>query len=125
MKITHESSKSNRHIGRPAKASREKWVLRLYVAGQNRRAVAAFDNLTQICEDELKGRYKIQVIDLLKNPMLARNDQILAVPTLVRALPRPVRNIIGDLSNTDRVLVGLDLREETQRPSRKGSRSDA
>lgn len=90
----------------------EQWTLRLYVAGQSPRSAAAFDNLKQICETELQGRYTIEVVDLLKNPRLAKDDQILAVPTLVRRLPEPVRRIIGDLSNTERVLVGLDLRRK-------------
>jgi len=87
----------------------EKWLLRLYVAGQTPRSVLAFANLRQICEEHLSGRYQIEVIDLQAQPELARQDQILAIPTLVRALPEPVRRIIGDLSHTDRVLVGLDL----------------
>ncbi len=86
------------------------WDLRLYVAGQTPRSVTAFNNLKKLCEEHLAGEYSIEVIDLLKNPQLARGDQILAIPTLVRKLPVPVRKIIGDLSNTDRVLVGLDLR---------------
>ena len=86
------------------------WELRLYVAGQTTRAVAAFDNLRRICEEHLAGKYHIEVVDLLKNPQLAKGDQIIALPTLVRKLPEPVRKIIGDLSNTERVLVGLDLR---------------
>ncbi len=88
----------------------EIWELRLYVAGQTPRAMTAFANLKQLCEEHLKGRYTIEVIDLLRHPQLARGDQILAVPTLVRKLPEPVRKIIGDLSNTEKVLVGLDLR---------------
>ena len=92
------------------KAASERWDLRLYVAGQTARAVAAFENLQKICEDHLPGQYRIEVIDLLKNPQLAKGDQILAVPTLVRKLPEPARKIIGDLSNKERVLVGLDLR---------------
>jgi circadian clock protein KaiB len=91
----------------------EIWELRLYVAGQTARAMTAFANLKKICEEHLKGKYRIEVIDLLKNPQLAKGDQILAVPTLVRSLPEPVRKIIGDLSNTERVLVGLDLRPRT------------
>ncbi len=87
-----------------------KWDLRLYVAGQTPRAIAALENLKRICEEHLAGQYRIEVVDLLQNPQLARGDQILAVPTLVRKLPEPVRKIIGDLSNTERVLVGLDLR---------------
>ena len=86
------------------------WELRLYVAGQTPKSLAAFANLKKICEEHLKGCYRIEIIDLLKNPTLAKGDQILAIPTLVRKLPEPVRKIIGDLSNTERVLVGLDLR---------------
>jgi len=93
----------------PSEAS-ELWELRLYVAGQTPRAIAALENLKRICEVHLAGKYHIEVIDLLKSPQLARGDQILAVPTLVRKLPEPVRKIIGDLSNEERVLVGLDLR---------------
>jgi circadian clock protein KaiB len=88
----------------------EFWELRLYVAGKTARAITAFTNLKKICEEHMKDKYRIEIIDLLKNPQLAKGDQILAVPTLVRKLPEPVRKIIGDLSNTDRVLVGLDLR---------------
>jgi circadian clock protein KaiB len=86
------------------------WELRLYVAGQTPKALTAFANLKRLCEEHLQGRYKIEVIDLLENPQLAKGDQILALPTLVRKLPEPVRKIIGDLSNTERVLVGLDIR---------------
>ena len=86
------------------------WELRLYVAGQTPKALTAFSNLKLICEEHLAGKYRIEVIDLLKDPTLARGDQILALPTLVRKLPHPMRKIIGDLSNTERVLVGLDLR---------------
>jgi circadian clock protein KaiB len=86
------------------------WELRLYVAGQTERSLTAFANLKLICEEHLKGRYRIQVIDLVENPQLSKGDQILAIPTLVRKLPEPVRKIIGDLSDTERVLVGLDLR---------------
>jgi circadian clock protein KaiB len=85
------------------------YQLRLYVAGQTPKSVAAIDNLHRICEEHLKGRYRIDVIDLLKNPTLAAGDQILAVPTLVRHLPEPIKKIIGDLSNEERVLVGLDV----------------
>ncbi|MEN9936745.1 MAG: hypothetical protein RLZZ387_3324 [Chloroflexota bacterium] len=84
--------------------------LRLYVAGQTPKSVIAFDNLRRICEQHLAGRYHIEVIDLMENPRLGLGDQILALPTLVRKLPRPIRKLIGDLSNTERVLVGLDLR---------------
>ena len=86
------------------------WELRLYVAGQTPKSVAAFANLKKLCEEHLKGKYRIEVIDLLKNPQLAKGDQIFAIPTLVRKLPQPLKKIIGDLSNTERVLVGLDLR---------------
>ncbi len=86
------------------------WQLRLYVAGQTPKSVTAFGNLKQICEHHLKDRYRIEVIDLLEQPHLSKGDQILAIPTLVRKLPPPVRKIIGDLSDTERVLVGLDLR---------------
>ncbi len=88
----------------------ESWQLRLYVAGQTPKSLAAFTNLKRLCEERLQGRYTIEVIDLLKTPQLAEDDQIFAVPTLVRKLPVPIRKIIGDLSNTERVLVGLDLR---------------
>ena len=84
--------------------------LKLYVAGQTPRSKAAFANLKKICEEHLEGRYRIEVIDLMVNPQLARSDQIFAIPTLVRKLPAPVRKIIGDLSQTERVLIGLDLR---------------
>lgn len=85
--------------------------LRLYVAGQTPRAVQAFANLRKICDEHLAGRYRIEVIDLVEDPQLGRGDQILALPTLVRRLPHPIKKIIGDLSNTERVLVGLDLRQ--------------
>ena len=88
------------------------WELRLYVAGQTPKSMTAFANLKKICEEHLAGQYEIEVIDLLKEPQLASGDQILAIPTLVRKLPEPIRKIIGDLSNTERVLVGLNLREQ-------------
>ncbi len=87
----------------------EAWNLRLYVAGQTPKSIQAFSNLKKICEEHLAGRYAIEVIDLTVQPQLAKGDQILALPTLVRRLPPPLRKIIGDLSNTERVLVGLDL----------------
>jgi circadian clock protein KaiB len=86
------------------------WELRLYVAGQTPKCLAAFANLKQLCEAHLAGAYRIEVVDLLKHPQLAQGDQILAIPTLVRKLPEPMKKIIGDLSNTERVLIGLDLR---------------
>ncbi|UOQ51621.1 circadian clock protein KaiB [Hymenobacter cellulosivorans] len=88
----------------------ESWELRLYVAGQTPKSVMALANLKKYCEQYLKGRYSIEVIDLLKNPQLAEGDQILAIPTLVRKVPEPIRKIIGDLSNEEKVLVGLDIR---------------
>jgi circadian clock protein KaiB len=91
-------------------AAEEKWMLRLYTAGQSPRSLAALDNLKRLCEEHLAGRYSIEVVDLLKNPRLAKDDQIVAIPTLVRQLPPPLRKIIGDLSDTDRALVGLQLR---------------
>jgi len=92
-----------------SKSKPEMWNLRLYVAGQTPKSIAAFANLKKLCEEHLKGQYTIEVIDLLENPKLAKGDQILAIPTLVRKLPEPIRKIIGDLSNTERVLVGLNL----------------
>jgi len=91
----------------------EFWTLKLYVAGQSPRSLAAFANLKKICTEHLPGKYSIELIDLLEHPQLAAGDQIIAIPTLIRKLPTPIRKIIGDLSNTDRVLVGLDLRRET------------
>ena len=88
----------------------KEWILRLYVAGQTTKSLTAFANLRRICEEHLSGRYRIEVIDLLEKPQLAADDQILALPTLVRRLPPPVQKIIGDLSNTERVLIGLDVR---------------
>ena len=104
---------ANNKMGKAPSASKknkpETWHLRLYVAGQTPKSIAAFANLKKICEEHLKGQYIIEVIDLLENPKLAKGDQILAIPTLVRKLPEPLRKIIGDLSNTERVLVGLNL----------------
>jgi circadian clock protein KaiB len=90
--------------------SEEKWLLKLYVAGQTPKSVAAFANLKHLCETHLKGQYTIQVVDLVVNPTLAKGDQIVAVPTLIRQLPSPVKRVIGDLANEEKVLVGLDLR---------------
>lgn len=101
---------------KPAAAARPDWDLRLYVAGPTPKSIAAFRNLEQLCEEHLAGHYQIEVIDLMKNPQLAQGDQILAVPTLVRKLPSPIRKIIGNLSNTERVLVGLDLRARDADP---------
>ncbi len=99
-------------VKRPASARRpsaKPWQLRLYVTGQTDKSLTALANLKRICESHLKGRYRIEVVDLLKQPQLAKGDQILAIPTVVRKLPEPVRSIIGNLSDTGRVLVGLDL----------------
>ena len=106
MKRRAAIRRTSRSNGRPAKL----WQLRLYVAGQTPKSLTAFKNLKQICESHLKGRYHIKVIDLLEQPHLSKGDQILAIPTVVRKLPKPVRTIIGNLSETDHVLVGLDLR---------------
>ncbi|HEX6271084.1 MAG TPA: circadian clock protein KaiB [Anaerolineales bacterium] len=95
-----------------SRRSQKAYELRLYVAGQTPKSLAAFANLRRICEEHLAGQYHIEVIDLVKEPQLASGDQILAIPTLVRKLPEPIKKIIGDLSNTERVLVGLDLREQ-------------
>jgi circadian clock protein KaiB len=99
----------NGHSPQSDSSKRERWNLRLYVAGKTPRSMTAFQNLKNICEEHLKGKYHIEVVDLLENPTLARGDQILAIPTLVRKLPQPIRKIIGDLSDTERVLVGLDI----------------
>ncbi len=88
----------------------EIWILKLYVAGQTPKSITAFANLNDICEKHLNGKYRIEIIDLLENPLLAKGGQILAIPTLVRKLPTPVKKIIGDLADTERVLVGLDLK---------------
>ena len=99
--------------------SREIWELRLYTAGKTPRSVAAFENLKRICEQHLPGRYTVEVIDLMANPRLAKDDEIVAIPTLVRKLPQPIRKIIGDLSDVERALVGLQLRprlEDNPRP---------
>ena len=88
----------------------EQWILRLYIAGHTARGASALRNLESVCEEHLAGRYRIEVVDLLEQPQLARGDQIVALPTLVRRLPEPIKKIIGDLSNEERVLVGLDIR---------------
>ena len=93
------------------KSTAKTFQLRLYVAGQTPKSLAAFANLKRLCEENLAGRYEIEVVDLVKDPALARGDQILAIPTLVRKLLVPIRKIIGDLSDTERVLVGLDIRD--------------
>jgi circadian clock protein KaiB len=92
------------------KSNPDSWNLRLYVAGQTPKSITAFANLKQLCEQHLPGRYQIEIVDLIKQPHLAQNDQIVALPTLVRRLPEPLKRVIGDLSNLERVMVGLDLR---------------
>lgn len=109
-KMTKTSKKKTSKKLKRHEADNELWQLRLYVAGQTPKSVKAFGNLKRMCEEHLAGKYSIEIIDLLKNPQLARGDQIVAIPTLVRKLPEPIRKIIGDLSNTERVLVGLDIR---------------
>lgn len=100
-----------RHLPRRrVRAPREAWNLRLYIAGETSRSLAALTNLQKICDEHLPGQYRVEVVDLLTNPQLAMGDQIVAVPTLVRRLPPPLKRIIGDLSNSEQVLVGLDLR---------------
>ena len=106
---TTSRARPRKPAGKPKPRKPEVWKLRLYVAGQTPKSIRAFANLAALCEKHLKGRYQIEVIDLLEHPEMARGDQIVAVPTLVRKLSKPVRNIIGDLSDTDRVLVGLAL----------------
>jgi len=105
------SEESKKNVSKP-----EMWELRLYTAGQTPKSIAAFNNLKKIAEEHLKGKYTIEIIDLTQNPQLAAGDQIFAIPTLVRKLPPPIRKIIGDLSNAERVLVGLDLRSVEQNP---------
>ena len=95
-----------------AKGNSEKWELRLYTAGQTPKSLAAFRNLKKVCDEHLPGKYEIEVIDLLANPRLAKDHQIVAIPTLVRKLPNPIRKIIGDLSDVERTLVGLELRQK-------------
>ncbi len=109
MQPKNKSSEKRNKKEKPVIKTEDKWILRLYVAGQTPKALTAFGNLKKICEEQLKGKYSIEVIDLLINPQLGKEDQIFALPTLVRKLPVPVRKIIGDLSNTERVLVGLNL----------------
>ena len=106
MEVREETS----HVAQPTAG--ETWELRLYVAGQTAKSVAALANLRRYCEQHVPGRYQLEVIDLLQHPQLAEGDQILAIPTVVRKVPEPIRKVIGDLSNEERVLVGLDLRPQ-------------
>ena len=110
MSMASETRRTRTPRSSPGTAGdEERWNLRLYVAGETPKCVQAFEHLKRICEEHLQGRYTIEVIDLLKNPTLASGDQIIAIPTLVRQLPPPVKKIIGDLTNTERVIVGLNL----------------
>jgi circadian clock protein KaiB len=109
--IKRKRSRKRARTAPLALPGRDNWLLFLYIAGRNLKGITALNNLKLICDEQLNGKYRLEVIDLLKHPRLARENQIVAIPTLVRKLPRPVRNIIGDLSNTERVLAGLDLVE--------------
>jgi circadian clock protein KaiB len=113
MKTSRRQAAPRRSTAKRAAAGKKpaQWDLRLYVAGQTARSAIALQNLRRICETYLEGEYQLEVVDVLKNPQLARGDQILALPTLVRKLPQPMKKIIGDLSHEERVLIGLDLRE--------------
>jgi len=108
MEVREETSKT------AEPAPDETWELRLYVAGQTAKSVAALANLRRYCEQHVPGRYQLEVIDLMQHPQLAEGDQILAIPTVVRKVPEPIRKVIGDLSNEERVLVGLDLRPQSR-----------
>lgn len=110
--MPNQSVKPNKSLKSKTNKDSDKWILRLYIAGQTPKCIKAFSNLKKICEEQLEGKYSIEVIDLLVNPQLSREHQILAIPTLVRKLPVPVRKIIGDLSDTEKVLVGLDIKQD-------------
>ncbi|MFN0196603.1 MAG: circadian clock KaiB family protein [Planctomycetaceae bacterium] len=109
--MTTQTKSNGRRV---RKEEPKQWQLRLYVAGQTPKSLLAFANLKRLCEEHLAGQFEIEVIDLIKNPRLAKDDQIVAIPTLVRKLPEPIRKIIGDLSDTERTLVGLQLRSSTR-----------
>ncbi len=113
--MTNEKTIKKRPSSGKRAGGKAQWRLRLYVAGSTAKSMTAFANLKEICERHLGGQYSIEIVDLLQSPQLARGDQIVAVPTLVRRLPHPVKKIIGDLSNTERVLVGLDLKPATSK----------
>lgn len=102
--------KSSKKVTNNSSSDKEVYLLRLYIAGQTPKSITALSNLKKICETHLENSYQIEVVDLMENPMLAQTDQILAIPTLVRKLPEPMMKIIGDLSNTERVLIGLDIK---------------
>lgn len=103
-------SANSEEVGVPAETSNHFWNLKLYITGHTPRSLAAIANLRKICEEHLQGRYRVEVVDLLEKPQLAEGDQILAVPTVIRILPTPIKRVIGDLSNTEKALVGLDIR---------------
>ncbi|MEN6294075.1 MAG: circadian clock KaiB family protein [Methanobacterium sp.] len=107
--------KDNSNSNEKSEEDPEFWELRLYVAGQTPKSIEAFNNLKKIAETHLEGRYRIEIIDLMENPELAKGDQILAIPTLVRKLPEPVKKIIGTLTNEEKVLVGLDIRPDSKK----------
>jgi circadian clock protein KaiB len=110
VKRSRAETKSLDELAATGTAEPDVWDLRLYVAGKTARSVAAFENLKRLCEEHLRGKYRIEVVDLLVHPQLAKGDQIVAIPTLVRKIPPPIRKVIGDLSNEERTLVGLQLR---------------
>jgi circadian clock protein KaiB len=110
MKRARSAPRKLSELASTGAADPDVWELRLYVAGKTAKSVAAFENLSRLCEEHLAGKYRIEVVDLLRHPQLAKGDQIVAIPTLVRKLPPPIRKVIGDLSNVERTLVGLQLR---------------
>jgi circadian clock protein KaiB len=120
--MTHPGPSSDTRAGRAA-AAPGLIELRLYIAGQTRKSIAALTNLRRICEQHFAGQYRIEVVDLIDNPQQAQNDQIFAIPTLVRRLPEPIRRIIGDLSNSERVLIGLEQRPALPASDDGGSRA--
>lgn len=109
--MSNEHTDGNQSQPLSFNGSSEKYILRLYVTGQTPKSLRAINNLKKICEENLQGMYELTVIDLFQNPTLAQGDQIIAIPTLIRQLPEPLRHIIGDLSNTERVLIGLDVKK--------------
>ncbi len=108
--MTSQASTGSGSASAPVPTEGEKWLLRLYVAGQSPKCVAALKNLERFCEEQMAGRYDIEIVDLIENPRLAKDDQIVAIPTLVRRVPEPLRKLIGDLSDKERMLVGFDLK---------------
>src|SRR3954470_22598537 len=115
MKAKIKRATRKKPSGEPMVQLNPHYDLRLYVAGQTPKSLAAFANLKELCEQHLAGKYRIEVVDLIKKPQMAKDDQIIAIPTLVRRLPQPVRKIIGDLCDTQRTLIGLDLSEKAGR----------